>query len=102
MSTLLKLEQSKDHPLKDILEGALGLSGMELRQELWRHGHNIFPSRLYLMLRGHEPMPEDVEAALRRIAAEHIEERPLTQEQADRVIEWWQRGDEDEPSPVPY
>lgn len=100
MSTLLKLEQSREHPLKDILKGALCLSGMELRQELWRHGHNIFPSRLYFMLRGHESMPQEVEAALRRIAAEHLEERPLTQEQADRLIEWWQRGDEDEPSPL--
>lgn len=93
-------QSSHEHPLKDILNGAFGLSDLELRQELWRHGHNIFPSRLYFMLRGHEEMPPDIEAALRRIAAEHIEERPLTQEQADRVIEWWLRGDEDEPPPL--
>ena len=45
-------------------------------------------------------MPTDIEKALRRIAAEHLEQRPLTQEQADRVIEWWLRGDEDELSPL--
>jgi hypothetical protein len=100
MSTLLKLEQSREHPLKDILEGALGLSGMDLRQELWRYGHNVFPGRLNLMLNGHEPMPLDIEAALRRIAAEHLEQRTLTQEQADRLIEWWLHGDEDELSPL--
>ena len=87
------------HPLKEILDGALGFSEMQLRQELWRHGHNIFPSRLYFMLRGQEDMPPDVEASLRLVAAEHLEERPLTQEEADRVIEGWFRGDENEPSP---
>ena len=56
MSTLLKLEQSREHPLKDILEGALGLSSMELRQELRWLGHNVFPSRIYFMLRGYEVM----------------------------------------------
>jgi hypothetical protein len=100
MSTLLKVEQSREHPLKDILEGALGLSGMDLRQELRWLEHNVFPGRLGFMLSGHEPMPQDIEAALRRIAAEHLEERPLTQEQADRVIEWWLHGDEDELSPL--
>ena len=100
MSTLLKLEQSKEHPLKDILEGALGLSGMELRQELWRYGHNVFPGRLGFMLSGIEPMPLDIETALRRIAAEHLEGCPLTQEEADRLIEWWLHGDEDELSPL--
>ncbi|MBW2580712.1 MAG: hypothetical protein JRD00_07180 [Deltaproteobacteria bacterium] len=97
MSTLLKLEQSREHPLKDILEGALGLSGMDLRQELRWLGHNVFPGKLGFMLSGIEPMPPDIEAALRRIAAEHLEGRPLTQEQADQVIEWWLRTDDDEP-----
>lgn len=95
MSTLLKLEQSKEHPLKEILESALGLSGMELRQELWRYGHNVFPGKLDFMLRGYEAMPSNIETALWRIAAEHLEQRPLTQEQADRLIEWWLCGDED-------
>ena len=99
MSTLLKLEQSREHALKDILEGALGLSGMDLRQELRWLGHNVFPGKLDFMLSGIEPMPPDLEAALRRIAAEHLEERSLTQEQADQLIEWWLHGDEDEPSP---
>ena len=100
MSTLLKLEQSKEHPLKEILESALGLSGMELRQELWRYGHNVFPGKLDFMLSGDVAMPPGVEAALRRIAAEHLEQRTLTQEQADRLIEWWLHGDEDELSPL--
>ena len=96
----LKGKNPNEHPLKDTLERFFALSGMELRWELWRLGHNVFPGRIYMMLRGHEPMPSDIEAALRRIAAEHIQERPLTQEQADRVIEWWLRGDQDEPSPL--
>jgi len=100
MSTLLKLEQSRKHPLKDLLEGALGLSGMDLRQELWRYGHNVFPGKLGFMLSGIVPMPPNIEAALRRIAAEHLEQRPLTQRQADRLIEWWLHGDEDELSPL--
>jgi len=100
MSTLLKLEQSREHPLKDILEGALGLSGMDLRQELRWLGHNVYPGRLDFMLSGIEPMPPDLEAALRRIGAEHLEQRSLTQEQADRLIEWWLHGDEDELSPL--
>ena len=101
MSTLLKLEQSREHPLKDILEGALGLSGMDLRQELWRYGHNVFPGKLDFMLSGYVAMPPDIEAALRRIAAEHLEQCTLPQEEADRLIEGWLHGDEDEPSPVP-
>ena len=100
MSTLLKLEQSREHPLKDILEGALGLSGMDLRQELRWHGHNVYPAKLDFMLSGIVPMPPDIEAALRRIAAEHLEQCTLTQEQADRLIEWWLHGDEDELSPL--
>jgi hypothetical protein len=99
MSTLLKVEQSKKHPLKEILESAVGFSGMELRQELWRYGHNVYPAKLDFMLSGIEPMPPDIEAALRRIAAEYIEQRTLTQGQADRLIEWWLHGDEDEPAP---
>ena len=97
---LLNKKKAKEHPLREILEGFLAFSEMELRQELWRFGQNVFPSSIFFMLRGHEPMPPDIEAALRRIAAEHIEGRPLTQEQADRLIEWWLRGDEDEPSPL--
>ena len=89
------------HPLKEILERAVGLSGMELRQELWRYGHNVYPGKLDLMLSGHVAMPPDLEAALRRIAAEHLEQHPLSQEQADRLIEGWLHGDEDEPLPVP-
>ena len=85
----LKKKKQNEYPLKEILEGFLGFSGMELRQELWRHGYNLFPGRIGFMLSGIEPMPPDIEAALRRIAAEHIEQRPLTQEQADRLIEWW-------------
>lgn len=96
----LKGKNPIEHPLKDTLERFFGLSDMELRWELWRLGHNVFPTRICFMLRGHEPMPQDVEAALRRIAAEHIEERPLTQEQADLLIEWWLRGDQDEPPPL--
>jgi hypothetical protein len=96
----MKPKSPQKHPLRDLLENALGLSGMELRQELWRYGHNVFPGKLDFMLRGIEPMPPDIEAALRRIAAEHLEQRPLTQEQADRLIEWWLRGDVDEPSPL--
>ena len=101
MSTLLKQEQSKEHPLKEILERAVGLSGMELRQELRWHGHNVYPAKLDFMLRGYEPMPPDLEAALRRIAAEHLEQCTLPQEEADRLIERWLHGDEGEPSPVP-
>ena len=97
---LLKKKRKNEHPLKDTLERFFGLSEMELRWELWRLGHNVFPGRIYFMLRGHEPVAPEIEAALRRIAAEHIEERPLTQEQADRVVKWWLRGDEDEPSPL--
>ena len=96
----LKKKKPKEHPLKDILEGALDLSGMELRQELWRYGYNVFPGKLDFMLSGIVPMPPNIEAALRRIAAEHLEQCTLTQEQADRFIEWWLHGDEDEPSPV--
>jgi hypothetical protein len=95
----LKEKEPKEHPLKDILEGAVGLSGMELRQELRWLGHNVFPGRLDFMLSGYVAMPPDLEAALRRIAAEHLEQCTLTQEQADRLIEWWLHGDEDEPSP---
>jgi len=100
MSTLLKLEQSREHPLKDLLEGALGLSGMDLRQELRWLEHNVFPGKLDFMLSGIEPMPPEIERALRRIAAEHLEQCTLPQEQADRVIEWWLHGDEDERSPL--
>ena len=96
----LKKKEPKEHPLKDILEGALGLSGMELRQELRWHGHNVYAAKLGFMLSGIVPMPPNIEAALRRITAEHLEQCTLTQEQADRLIEWWLHGDEDEPSPV--
>ena len=96
----LKGKNTSEHPLKDTLERFFGLSEMELRWELWRLGHNVFPGRIYFMLRGHEPIPSEIEAALRRIAAEHIEERPLTQEEADLLIEWWLRGDQDEPPPL--
>ena len=82
------------------MESALSLSGMELRQELWRYGHNVFPGKLDLMLSGYVAMPPEIETALRRIAAEHLEQRPLTQEQADKLIEWWLHGDENEPSPL--
>ena len=95
----LKVKDPNEHPLKDILEGALGLSGMDLRQELRWLGHNVFPGKLGFMLCGFVAMPTEIEATLRRIAAEHLEQRPLTQEQADRLIEWWLHGDEDEPSP---
>jgi len=97
----LKVKNPNEHPLKEILESAVGLSGMELRQELRWLGHNVFPSRLDFMLSGIEPMPSDIEAALRLIAAEHLEQCTLPQEQADRLIEWWLHGDEDEPAPVP-
>jgi len=96
----LEEKRKNEHPLQDILERFFGLSEMEIRWELWRLGHNVFPNKIYFMLRGHEPIPPEIESALRRIAAEHIEDRPLTQEQADRLIEWWLRGDEDTPSPL--
>ena len=96
----LKVKNPNEHPLKDILEGAVGLSDMELRQELRWHGHNVYPAKLDFMLGGIVPMPPDIEAALRRIAAEHLEQRTLTQEQADRLIEWWLHGDEDELAPL--
>jgi len=96
----LKKQRENEHPLKDTLERFFGLSEMEIRWELWRLGHNVYPGRIFFLLRDHESMPPEIEAAFRRIAAEHIEERPLTQEQADRVIEWWLRGDEDEPPPL--
>ncbi len=96
----LKVKNPNEHPLKDILAGAVGLCGMELRQELWRYGHNVFPGKLDFMLSGYVAMPPDIEAALRRIAAEHLEQRPLTQEQADRLIEWWLHGDEGELAPL--
>ena len=95
----MKTKSPQNHPLRDLLESALGLSGMELRQEFWRYGHNVYPAKLDFMLSGIEPMPPDIEAALRRIAAEHLEQRPLSQEQADRLIAWWLRGAEDEPAP---
>ena len=95
-----KGKNTNEHPLKDTLERFFGLSEKEIRWELLRLGHNVFPGRIYFMLRGHEPIPSEIEAALLRIAAEHIEERPLTQEEADLLIEWWLRGDEDEPSPL--
>jgi hypothetical protein len=96
----LKKKKSKEHPLKEILESAVGLSNAELRHELRWHGHNVYPAKLDFMLSGYVAMPPEIEAALRRIAAEHLEQRPLTQEQADRLIEWWLHGDEDEPSPL--
>lgn len=95
----LKVKNPNEHPLKEILERAVGLSGMELRQELRWHGHNVYPAELDFMLRGIEPMPPDLEAALRRIAAEHLEQCTLPQEEADRLIEGWLHGDEDKPSP---
>jgi hypothetical protein len=85
----LKVKNPNEHPLKKILEGAVGLSKTELRQELRWLGHNVFPGKLDFMLSGIEPMPPDIEAALRRIAAEHLEQRPLTQEQADLLIDSW-------------
>jgi hypothetical protein len=96
----LKKKRKDEHPLAHALKRFFGLSEMEIRWELWRLGHNVYPGRILSMLRGHEPMPSEIEAALRRIAAEHIEERPLTQEQADLLIDWWLRGDQDEPSPL--
>jgi hypothetical protein len=81
----LKVKNPNEHPLKEILERAVGLSGMELRQELWRYGHNVFPGRLDFMLSGIEPMPPDLEAALRRIAAEHLEQCTLP----DRRLAAW-------------
>jgi hypothetical protein len=95
----LKKKTTKEHPLKEILERAVGLSNAELRQELRWLGHNVFPGKLDFMLSGIEPMPPDLEAALRRIAAEHLEQCTLPQEEADRLIEGWLHGDEDEPSP---
>ncbi len=94
----LKKKKKNEHPLKDTLERFFGLSEMEIRWELWRLGHNVYPGRIFFLLRDHESMPPEIEAALRRIAAEHIEERPLTQEEADLLIDWWLRGAEDEPS----
>ena len=97
----LKVKNQNEHPLKMILERAVGLSKMELRQELWRYGHNAYPGKLDFMLSGYEAMPPEIEAALRRIAAEHLEQCTLPQEEADRLIEGWLHGDEDEPLPVP-
>jgi len=99
MEAKMETKSPPKHPLKEILEDAVGLSGMELRQELWRYGYNVFPGKLDFMLSGIEPMPPDLEAALRRIAAEHLEQCTLPQEEADRLIEGWLHGDEDEPSP---
>jgi hypothetical protein len=59
----------------------------------------VFPGKLDLMLSGYEAMPPEIETALRRIAAEHLEQCTLPQEEADRLIEWWLHGDEDEPAP---
>jgi len=83
------------HPLKEILEGALGFSEMQLRQELRWHGLNVFPGLLCLMLDGLEPMPEEIEKALRHIAAEYIEDRELSAGQVDEVIEEFLRTDDD-------
>ena len=96
----MKPKSPQKHPLKEILERAVGLSVMELRQELWRYGHNVYPGKLDLMLSGYEAMPPEIETALRRIAAEHLEQCTLPQEEADRLIEGWLHGDEDEPSPL--
>ena len=52
------------------------------------------------MLSGVEAMPQDLEAALRRIAAEHLEQCTLPQKEVDRLIEWWLHGDEDELAPL--
>lgn len=50
------------------------------------------------MLRGHRPMPPDLEATLRLIAAQHLAGGPRSQEQADQMIEWWLSDDEDDES----
>ena len=91
-------EHPQEHSLREILEEMLGFSGMELRQELWRYGHDIYPFVMSLMLGGHKPMPPDLEATLRLIAAQHLAGGPRSQEQADQYIEWLLSDDEDDES----
>ena len=70
------------------------MSDERLSRELDVRGHAVTAKKLSLMLRGVEPMPPEIEKALKHVGAEQIEECLLDPEAVAEVIEPWYMSDD--------